>query len=223
MVSKYNKQEIMNLGFRHTEAKCLLQYMIRFFPFLLKYEITPLTIFCMHDRLFAKQCMSYKYNRCVKYYTPVFYKVSHKTKKILSKWMEKNHPYNDVEDYNICKCKLCKMHFLLYKFSEYDVHSNGYNILTFSHAHISLMMYMYFYCTTKYSYMGDEYRFYLILFKIANFDKNVTMNHREHFYCKIEEYYNTKRKLKLFDELVKTNYDLPEELIINIHSIVLGS
>ena len=210
LISKKHKKEMMDLGFRHSEAKCILrEFRHNELNYLLDYQITTLIIFCMHDLIYAESYINH-----VRKYSKLFHKTSHKTKKILSSWLIKKHPYDSPKK---CTCNLCNMFYTLLKLSEYTDSNNKFNKL--SPGHVSLFMLMHYYHTKKYSYMGDEISFYLILFKFGRFQEDFTDEHKFHFYNNLEQYFSIKRKMRLFEKL---SYDiLPTELIINVRNRVL--
>ncbi len=223
-MSKYHKKQIMDLGFRHTEAKCLLESIKRVdkFKHFLSKNIDELTIFCMHDTVFAKrfEIISPKKSRFEFMYGETFFMVSHKTKKILTTWLNKYHPYGE----NIyCKCHLCNIFYNLKKLSECKINNFiMYRTIKLPDSCISRIMYLFSHLRKILNY-DEEYIYYLILFKIELFDKHINSifitEHKNQFYCNILEYINNTRKLKLFNSLVNNN--LPQELISHIHDFVL--
>ncbi len=222
-VSKFHKKQLINLGFRHSEAKCLLMCMNRVdvFKHYLRDEIDEHTIFHMHDAIFAKRFeiirpKKYKYKFD---YLPLFRMVSHKTKKILRSWLNKFH------NNRICKCIFCYVFNTFKKLSEYNTTYYRETIIKLPNVYISRIMYL-FSRYRKYSIMDSEYIIYLILFKIELFNKDITNvfsnEHKNYFYCNIETYLHNERMLDLFDSLVISNNYLPPELLTNIHKFVLS-
>jgi hypothetical protein len=224
-VSKYHKKQLMDLGFRHSEAKCLLQCMYRVdkFKHYLYKNIDEITIFCMHDTIFAERCEIIKPKKYKFYYSETFNMVSHKTKKILKSWLiNTGHKYH--RSGIIHNCNLCNVFYNLKKLSEFKVDHYRYRIITLPDRFISRIMYLFFHMR-KYLKYDEEYIYYLILFKIERFDKDICNifynDHRHQFFCNIKEFINNTKKLKVFDSLVNNNYYLPSELINNIHKLVL--
>ena len=220
-MSKFYKKQLIDLGFKHSEAKCLLQCMKKVFKEYLGNNIDELTIFYMHDAIFAKrfEIMRPKNYRYEFEYLPLFRMVSHKTKKILKTWLNKYHPYN------ICKCTLCNIFNTFKKLSEYKITDYSREItIKLSDVYISRLMYLFSRLRT-YLTIDNEHIIYLILFKIELFNKDITNvfsnEHKNHFYCNIETYLNNEKLLKVFDSSIINNYYLPPELLTNIHKFVL--
>ncbi len=222
-VSKYHKKQLMDLGFRHSEAKCLLQCMKNVFQeYIDNTFIDELTIFYMHDAIYAIRFdiirpKRYKYEFD---YLPLFRRVSHKTKKILRTWLNKYHPNN------ICKCSLCNFFRIFKKLSEFEMDYYRERIIRLPDSYISLILYHYLRLAKGiYSHMEHEYIFFLILFNMKLFESDATnifsYEHRNHFYANIKKYLNNKRKFIIFRELmIKKN--LPEELINRVYEKMIG-
>jgi hypothetical protein len=223
LVSPIYKKQLMDLGFRHSEAKCLLECMKRHFKEYLDTCIDELTIFYMHDAIYAirfniirPKNYRYKFD-----YLPLFRMVSHKTKKILRTWLNKYHPNN------ICKCNLCLMFNNLKKLSEFEIHYYRERIIRLPDSYISLIMYHYFRLANGiYSQMNHEYIFFSILFNMKLFQSDYTnffsYEHKNVFFSNIKQYLNNKKKLDLFHSLAVDNYYLPPELLNKIHNLVLA-
>ncbi len=183
IVSQIYKKQLIDLGFRHSEAKCLLECMKRYFKEYLETNIDELTIFYIHDAIFAirfniirPKRYRYKFD-----YLPLFRMVSHKTKKILRTWLNKYHPNN------ICKCNLCFMFNNLKKLSEFEIHYYRERIIRLPDSYISLILYHYFRLINGiYSHMDDEYVYHLIIFKMKLFEGDSTnifsYEHKQNFY-----------------------------------------
>ncbi len=210
LISKYYKKQLMDLGFRHSEAKCLLRGLRhnQQLYFFLKYPITDLTMFCMYDLIYAEICINGVYK-----YSKLFHKTSHKTKKILSSWFKKHHSFIGKK----CKCVICDKYYLLLKLSEYTDSNDNFKVL--SPAHVSLVLFLFFHKTNK--QLSTELRFYIILFELVKFNNDFTNEHKYYFYNKLEEYFNNKRKMIVFEKLSKNI--LPIELISNVRHLVLDN
>ncbi len=223
LFSDYHKKQLMDLGFRHSEAKCLLNCIKKEFKEYLSYKIDDIFIFYMISSIYATR---YYINRPKKYrytfdYLPIFHRVSHKTKKILISWVKRNHPHNNN---HINNCSLCNMFKTFKKLSEYTHNYYGRDkILKLPDSYIARILYLYF-RYRKYNNIDDECIIYLIIFKIELFNKDFTNpfidEHKNHFYNNIEEYFMNKKKINIFNSLIINNYHLPSELLTHIYNFI---
>ncbi len=192
---KLYKTQLINLGFRHKEAKILLKYIIKYYNNILSNNSIHFADIYYYYKYF------FKYEEKDDSFSELVYK-------ILNKWVNNNYNNADHDEYYYLYDKLCL-------FGDYIPWARIYADI--DSVHISSILSLYYH--KKETETND-----ILIFKEI-VDTNSYMfcnkNHGIYFFEKIEELFRTKINWNIFLTAHSINNQLPQELIEHIYKFLL--